>query len=208
MLTYACKVHIAPSRFCQFHAIFTPLPKIFTTTTCKHGIQGNRRRCVAQGYRMMKIVGHRNSEGISYRDRRSSRVHYCGWHLRSHNPSRHKTSSRGVTDLVNPPTEILEEYFRGYSLASKAYRTQGGKAHNSTESIDRFNHLRNQVERTGRNSSRPRYREDRQRSKSRSSRSSVFCTHFRMTNREISDCWSIKRKENGQRPERNTRRSS
>ena len=26
-------VHIAPSRFCLFHAIFTPLPKIFTTST-------------------------------------------------------------------------------------------------------------------------------------------------------------------------------
>ena len=25
--------HIAPSRFCQFHTIFTPLPKIFKTST-------------------------------------------------------------------------------------------------------------------------------------------------------------------------------
>ena len=25
-------MHIAPSRFCPFHAIFTPLPKIFTTS--------------------------------------------------------------------------------------------------------------------------------------------------------------------------------
>ena len=160
---------------------------------------------MAQSYRMMKIVGHRNSEGISYRDRRSSRVHYRGRHLRSHNPSRHKTSSRGVTDLVKPPTEILEEYFRGYSLASKAYRTQGGKAHNSTESIDRFNHSKKQAKRSSRNSSRPRHREDRQWSKSRNSRSSAFCTHCRKSKHDAFDCWSIKKKDNGRRFKRNSR---
>ena len=56
--------------------------------------------------------------------------------------------------------------------------------------------------------SQPQHREDRQRSKSRNSRSSVFCTHCRKTGHEISDCWSIKRKENGRRFERNRGRSN
>ena len=84
---------------------------------------------------------------------------------------------------------------------------ESAEAHNSTESIDRSNRSRKQAERTGRNSSQSRYLEDRQRSKSRNSRSSVFCTHCRKTGHEISDCWSIKRKENGRRFERNTGRS-
>ena len=65
-----------------------------------------------------------------------------------------------------------------------------------------------QGERTGGNSSRPRYREDRQRLKSSNSRSSVFCTHCRKTGHEVFDCWSIKRKDNGQRFERNRGRSA
>ena len=81
------------------------------------------------------------------------------------------------------------------------------KAHNSTESIDRFNRSRKQGERTGRNSSRPRHQEDRQWSKSRNSQSSLFCTHCRYIGHDVSDCLSIKRKETGRRFERNTRRS-
>ena len=84
---------------------------------------------------------------------------------------------------------------------------ESAEAHNSTESIDRLNRSRKQAKRTGRNSSRPRHREDRQRSKSRNSRSSVFWTHCRKTGHETSDCWSIKRKENGRRFEKNTGRS-
>ena len=101
-------------------------------------------------------------------------------------------------------SQVLTKDIRGKSMGLTI--NESVEAHNSTESIDRFNHLRNQVERTGRNSSRPRYREDRQRSKSRNSRSSVFCTHCRKTGHEISDCWSIKRKENGRRFEQNSRR--
>ena len=73
--------------------------------------------------------------------------------------------------------------------------------------MDRFNSSRKQVERTGRNSTWQRHREDRLWSKSRNNRSSVFFTHCRKTGHEISDCWSIKRKENGRRFERNTGRS-
>ena len=69
------------------------------------------------------------------------------------------------------------------------------KAHNSTESIDQFNRSRKQAERTGQNTNRPRHREDRQRSKSRNSRSSAYCTHCKKTGHDVFDCWSIKRKE-------------
>ena len=48
----------------------------------------------------------------------------------------------------------------------------------SLPEIDRFNCSRKQAERTGRNSSRPRHWEDRQHSKSRDSRSTIFCTHW------------------------------
>ena len=81
------------------------------------------------------------------------------------------------------------------------------KHQNSTESIDRSNRPRKQAERIGRNSSRPRNREDRQRSKLRNSRSSVFCTHCRNSGHDVSDCWSIKRKEKDRQFERNIRRS-
>ena len=80
------------------------------------------------------------------------------------------------------------------------------KAHNSTESIDRSNRSRNQAERNGRNLSRLRYREDRQRSKLRNSPSSVLCTHYRKNSPKISNYWLIKRMENGRRFERNTGR--
>ena len=79
--------------------------------------------------------------------------------------------------------------------------------HNSTKSIDRLNRLRKQAERTCRNSSRSRHREARQRSKSRNSRLSVFCTHCRKIVHDVSDFWSIKRRENSRRFERNTGRS-
>ena len=45
--------------------------------------------------------------------------------------------------------------------------------------------------------------ENRQRSKSRNSKWSVFCTHSRKTDHDVSDFWSIKRKESGRRSERN-----
>ena len=80
------------------------------------------------------------------------------------------------------------------------------EAHNSTESIDRLNRLRKQVGRIGQNSSRPRHWEDRQRSKSRNSRSSVFCNHSRKFGHDDSDCWSIKSKEGGWQSVRNTAR--
>ena len=50
---------------------------------------------------------------------------------------------------------------------------------------------------------RDRHREDRQRSKSRNSRLSVFCTHCRKIGHDVSDSWSIKRRENGRRFKRN-----
>ena len=81
------------------------------------------------------------------------------------------------------------------------------EAHNSTELIDWSSEPRKQAERTRRNSSRPRNREDPQRSKLRSSRSSAFCSHCRKSSHNVSDCWSMKRKENGRRLEWNTRRS-
>ena len=82
------------------------------------------------------------------------------------------------------------------------------EAHNSTESINRFNHSRKQAERTGRNSSRPRHWEDRHRSKSRNSRSSVFYTHCRKTGHDVSKWWLIKSKENSRWLRRNTGRSN
>ena len=102
-------------------------------------------------------------------------------------------------------SQVLTEDIRRKSMGLTI--DESTKAHNSTESIDRFNRLRKHVERIGRNSSRPRYREDRQRSKSRNSWSSVFCTHYKTTCHEISDCWLIKKKENGRRFEQNTGRS-
>ena len=90
--------------------------------------------------------------------------------------------------------QVLTEDIRRKSMGLTI--DESAQAHNSTESIDRFNHLRKQAERSNRNSSRPRYQEDRQRSKSRNSRSSVFCTHCKKTGHEIFDCWSIKTKEN------------
>ena len=84
------------------------------------------------------------------------------------------------------------------------------EAHNSTESlgitINWFNFSRNQAKRTGRNSNQPIHQEDRQRLTSRSNQSSVFCIHCRKTGHDVSDCWSIKRKENNRRFERNTGR--
>ena len=80
------------------------------------------------------------------------------------------------------------------------------KAHNSTESNNRFNRLRKQAKRTGLNSSRPRHQENRQWSKSRNSRSSAFCTHCRKSGHDVFDCWSIKRKENDRRFKRNSSR--
>ena len=62
------------------------------------------------------------------------------------------------------------------------------KAHNSTESNNRFNRLRKQAKRTGLNSSRPRHQENRQWSKSRYSRSSAFCTHCRKSGHDVFDC--------------------
>ena len=47
------------------------------------------------------------------------------------------------------------------------------------------------------NSNRSRNRDDRQRSKSRNNQSSAFCNHRRMFGHNVSDCLSIKRKENG-----------
>ena len=82
------------------------------------------------------------------------------------------------------------------------------EAHNSTESIDRFNCSRKQDETTSRNSRRPRHLKDRQWSKSRNSRSSVFCTHCKKSSHDVSESWSIKRKENVRRLKRNTRRSN
>ena len=73
------------------------------------------------------------------------------------------------------------------------------EAHHSTESIERSSRSREQAERTGRNPSRPRNRGDRQRSKSRKSRRSDFCAHCRKVGYNVSDCWSINMKENGQR---------
>ena len=101
--------------------------------------------------------------------------------------------------------QVLTEDIRRKSMGLTI--DESAEAHNSTESIDRFNRSRKQAKRTGRNSSRLRYREDRQRLKSRNSRSSVFCTHYRKTGHEISDCWSIKRKENNRQFERNTGQS-
>ena len=101
--------------------------------------------------------------------------------------------------------QVLIEEIRRKSMGLTI--DESAEAHNSTESIDRLNRSRKQAKRTGRNSSRPRHREDRQRSKSRNSRSSVFWTHCRKTGHETSDCWSIKRKENGRRFEKNTGRS-
>ena len=63
--------------------------------------------------------------------------------------------------------QVLSEDIRRKSMGLTI--DELAEAHNSTESIDRFNRLRKHVERIGRNSSRPRYREDRQRSKSRNS---------------------------------------
>ena len=60
---------------------------------------------------------------------------------------------------------------------------------------------RQQVERIGRNPSRPRNRGDRQQSKSRCRRSS----DCRKVGHNVSECWSIKRKENGRRFEQELR---
>mgnify|MGYP002775115835 FL=1 len=87
--------------------------------------------------------------------------------------------------------QVLTEDIRWKSMGLAI--DESAEAHNSTESIDRFNRSKKQAERTNRKSSRLRYREDRHRSKSRNGRSSVFCTHLRKTGHEISDCWSIKR---------------
>ena len=100
--------------------------------------------------------------------------------------------------------QVLTEDIRRKSMGLTI--DESAEAHNSIDSIDRFNRSRKQAERTGRNSSRPRHREDRQRSKSRNSRSSVFCTHCKKIGEEISDSRSIKRKENGRRFEQNTGR--
>ena len=78
------------------------------------------------------------------------------------------------------------------------------EAHNSIDSINSFNHSRKQAERTGRNLSRPRHREYRQLSRSRSGRSSAFCTHCH----DVSEFWSMRKKENSRRFERNTGRSN
>ena len=81
------------------------------------------------------------------------------------------------------------------------------EAHHSTESTERSNRSREEAKRTSRNSNRPRNKGDRQWLKSMKSRSSDFCTHCRKVAHNVSDCWSIKRKENGRRFERNTGRS-
>ena len=73
------------------------------------------------------------------------------------------------------------------------------EAHYSTESIRRTIRSTEQAERTGRNTSRPKRRENWQQSKSRNSRSSDFCTHCRKTVHKVSDCWSMKTQENGWR---------
>ena len=82
--------------------------------------------------------------------------------------------------------QVLKEDIRRKSMGLTI--DESAEAHNSTKSIDRFNRLRKQAERTGRNSSRPRHWEDRQRSKSRNSRSSVFHTHCRKIGHDVSDC--------------------
>ena len=78
------------------------------------------------------------------------------------------------------------------------------EAHHSTESTERSNRSREEAKRTSRNSNRPRNKGDRQWLKSMKSRSSDFCTHCRKVAHNVSDCWSIKRKENGRQFERNS----
>ena len=72
--------------------------------------------------------------------------------------------------------QVLTEDIRRKSMGLTV--DESVEAHNSSESIDRFHRSRKQAERTGRNSSRLRYREDRQRSKSGNSQSSIFCTQL------------------------------
>ena len=84
---------------------------------------------------------------------------------------------------------------------------ESAEAHNSTEPINRFNRSRKQAERIGWNSSRPRHWEDWQRLKLRNSQSSAFCTHCKKIGHDVSDCWSMRRKENGRRFEWNSGRS-
>ena len=75
-------------------------------------------------------------------------------------------------NLDEMTSQVLTEDIRQKSMELTI--DESPEAHNSIESTDRFNRSRKQAERTGQNSSRLRYREDRQRSKSRNSRSSVF----------------------------------
>ena len=98
--------------------------------------------------------------------------------------------------------QVLIEEIRRKSMGLTI--DESAEAHNSTKSVDWFNHSRKQAERIDRNSTRPRQREDRQRSKSRNSQSSVFYANCRKIGHEISDCRSFKRKGNGRQFERNT----
>ena len=106
-------------------------------------------------------------------------------------------NSRLKLNLEKTIGQVLIEDIRRKSMGLTI--DESAEAHNSTESIDRLNRSRKQAKRTGRNSSRPRHREDRQRSKSRNSRSNVFCTHCRQIGHDVSACWLTKRKENGRR---------
>ena len=101
--------------------------------------------------------------------------------------------------------QVLTEDIRWISMGLTI--GESAEAYHSTESIEQYNWSKEQCERTGRNSSRPRIRGGRQRSKWYISRPSDFCTHCRKTSHSVSDCWSIKRKENGRRFEQNSRQS-
>ena len=73
-------------------------------------------------------------------------------------------------------------------------RSMGLTINNSTEAYYSIK----PIYRTGRSPCRLRRRRDHPWSKTRNGRPNAFCTHCRKADHNVADCWSIKKKENGQ----------